>query len=332
MGCRQNDPLTERSHAAQGTFQKTRHFIIFSQGDGYVSMASILHVLLLNWKDGFNSMLQGRVWGIILLLTGLLIPSMVWTESTTTPDQINFSRIIIYDVRGMNHDESAMIIEQKNNRVTIWYQNYLGKRHGTIPVDDYQRCFLGLKNVKHFALRKDHRGKPLRRNAAKGSITLAWKTAGNDKQIRTIQYYAPENTLDEFRIAFNRVWALSRYAILSSSSLTSSHLTYLEDGLYFLSGTGWMTNKELQSVVDYQVELGHGRLMAKTIWSILDQPFSSQSVFKNRKFLFYSVKRSMLTIGAPAIDYLNSLNSITAADKRGLADRILQEFSEVPKP
>ncbi len=261
----------------------------------------------------------------------LVVPAM--GQEKEKPDQpelhqdIVFSRIIIYDVRGMNRNESAMIMEQKKGRVTIWYQNYLGKRHGTIPMDDYQQCFFAMKAVNHFALRKNHRGRPLRRNAAKGSITLAWKTAANEKQIRTIQYYAPENTLDEFRIAFNHVWALSRYAILSASSLSSSHLVFLENGLYFMSGTGWLTGDEIRSAVDYQIGLGNGRKLAAAIWSTLDQPFSSQSEFKNRKFLFFCVKKSMLTIGTPAMEYLGSLGPMKQADKKELSRQILQELS-----
>lgn len=241
-------------------------------------------------------------------------------------DSFPFSRLIIYDVRGINRDESSMIIEKKNDRVTIWYRNYLGQRQGSIPVEVFDQCFSNLLQVKKYALRENHRGKSLRRNAAKGSITLAWQTADGDKQIKTIAYYAPENTLDEFRVAFNQCWSLSRFAILSLRSLESDHLAFREDAIRFMSGSGWMTREEIKSVLLHQQALNQSDRVARAVWETLNQPFSEQSEFNQQRYLHFCIKKSMLAIGTPAATYLKSKSSFSSNQQADLANEIIHTF------
>lgn len=237
-----------------------------------------------------------------------------------------FSRVIIYDRRGINRKESSIIIEQKQKQVRIWYQNHLGQRQGSIPFDDYMRCFMAMKTIKQFALRKKHRGRPLRRHAAKGSITMAWENADGEKEIRTIRYYAPENTLEDFRQAFNGLFALSRYAILSLHSFEHSKLAYREDAVYFMAGAAWLTQGEIKDVINHINQKGQGWRLTQAIWSVLHQPFSSQSPFNRRSFLYYCIKKCMLAVGEPAISFLSEDENLTSPEQQRLAREIINDY------
>ncbi len=238
---------------------------------------------------------------------------------------IKFSRLIVYDVRGKSRNETAIIIEQRGSKVKIWFSNYLGRRTGRIPLEEYWSCFEGMRKIREFALKKKYRGRLLRTHAARGTITLAWKDNG-EKKIHTIRYYAPEHTLDDFRSAFNRIWAMSRYAILSRNSLESPKVEYLEDAVYFLSGTGWMTIKEIKDVMRFHSQRGLGKRIARAVWKALDQNYPSSSDFARRSYLKYCVKKGMLQVGAPAAEFLHSRINRLHGSRRQLALGILQEL------
>lgn len=264
--------------------------------------------------------------GISILVFSLMFlpcfPSLAASQTT-----YKLSKIIIYDVRGMDRKETAIIVEQNGHHVKVWYKNYLGQRTGTMPLAEYEKAFAAMKQIKRFALRKKHRGRPLRRNAAKGSITLAWKDE-DGKQIRTIKYFAPENTLDDFRNAFNSIWGLARYAILSKSSISSPKLEYREDAVYFLSGAGWFTRKELLSTVQYHASQKNSSKIAREIWRALYQRYPKSSEFRNKKYLNYCIKKCMHHLGDPAIHYLNTNLNRFSKSKRKLAEEIVSTYKQ----
>ncbi|MCK5219561.1 hypothetical protein KAR10_08565 [bacterium] len=240
-------------------------------------------------------------------------------------NSITFSRLIVYDIRGKSGNETAIIIEQRGPKVKIWFRNYLGRRTGRIPPEEYWSCFEDMRKIREFALKNKYRGRLLRTHAAQGTITLAWKENG-EKKIHTIRYYAPEHTLDDFRSAFNRIWALSRYAILSRNSFESPKVEYLEDAVYFLSGTGWMTLKEIRDVVRFHGQRGLGKRIARAVWKALDQTYPLSSEFTQKNYLEYCVKKGMLQVGAPAAEFLRSRINRLYGSRRQLALGILQEL------
>ena len=242
---------------------------------------------------------------------------------------IKFSRLIVYDIRGKNSNETAIIIEQRGSKVKLWYSNYLGRRTGRIPLKEYWSCFEDMRKIREFALKKKYRGRLLRTHAARGTITLAWKDNG-EKKIHTIRYYAPEHTLDDFRSAFNRIWALSRYAILSRNSFASPKVEYLEDAVYFLSGAGWMTLKEIKDVMRFHCQRGLGKRIAGAVWKALDQNYPLSSEFAQRSYLEYCVKKGMLQVGAPAAEFLHSRINRLRGSRRQLALGVLQELKNKP--
>jgi hypothetical protein len=203
-------------------------------------------------------------------------------------------------------------------------KNYLGERRGDMPADEYLHDFNALLAIPAFALQPEYRGKPLRTHAAHGTLTLAWKD-GSGKQIRTIRYYAPEHNLEDFRSVFNSLWALSRYAILSLSSLESSNSAVREDALAFVTGAGWLTLSEVNDVLEYHRSCGQGRRLAKSLWSSLDMHFAPGGDFANPNYLDYCVQKSMVRLGAPAVEFL-SAQTWDSDRKSRLARKILAEI------
>lgn len=259
-----------------------------------------------------------------LLLVGLaLLPQAA--------EAYTFSRLLVYDVRGSDREETALILEQRGDQVTVWFKNYLGRRTGAVPLAEYQSCFENFRAIRQFALKPEYRGKSLRASAAHGLITLAWQDE-QGKQIQTIRYYAPEHTLDDFRSAFNRIWALSRYAILSLESLESPRTEYVEEGVYFLSGSGWMTLSELQDVVAFYAERGLGERAARAVWKALDLQYASSSAFSQRRFLEYCVEQSMLRLGPGARAYLAARRGYWQNRKGQLAESVLKTLTPVSPP
>ena len=236
-----------------------------------------------------------------------------------------FSRIMLYDVRGANQDETALILEQQDQEVKVWLQNYIGYRKGQVPYTEYQRCFDAMCKIKKFALRKERRGRSLRARAAKGTITLTWED-NKGKQIKTIHYYAPENTLENFREAFNNIWALSRYAILSIESLESPRLEYLEDAVYFFSGAGWMTRREIKKVMRFHKERGFAARVARALWRALDYKYPKGSVFESSEYLEYCIEKGMLLLGTSSATFLQSKDLIISRKKVPLAKKILNKL------
>lgn len=216
-----------------------------------------------------------------------------------------FSRLFIYDVRGPGRDETALLLELRGGAVSVWLNDYMGKRTGSVPLQLYLSYFGQMRQIQEFALKKEYRGRLLRTNAARGTITLAWKDS-RGKQMRTIRYYAPERTLDDFRNAFNQLWGLSRFAILSLNSFENSKHEYREDALAFLAGGGWMTAREIQDVVNYHLENGHGRRLAAAIWSALDLTYPSASEFRERRYLEDCVARCLSRLGPDGLAYLET--------------------------
>lgn len=234
----------------------------------------------------------------------------------------SFSRLLVYDVRGRESEETALILEQRGDQVTVWFKNYLGRRTGAVPLAEYQACFETFRAIRQFALKPEYRGKPLRASAAHGLITLAWEDE-QGKQIQTIRYYAPEHTLDDFRSAFNRIWALSRYAILSLESLESPRAEYVEEAVYFLSGSGWMTLAELQDVVGFYAARGLGERASRAVWKALDLQYAPSSAFSQRRFLEYCVEQCMVRLGPAARAYLAARRGYWKNRKGQLAEKIL---------
>ncbi|MBN1596259.1 hypothetical protein JW933_10065 [candidate division FCPU426 bacterium] len=246
-------------------------------------------------------------------------PAAVCVRAASEND---FSRLVVYDVRGIMQDETAIVLEQKGQQVTVWLKNYLGKRSGEVPGEEYRRCFDNMLAIRGFALKKKYRGRLLRVHAAKGMITLAWKD-GEGKHVRSIKYFAPEHTLDDFRSAFNDIWGLSRYAILSLESFESPRVEFLEDAVYFLSGSGWMTQAELQKTVQFHRQRGNGHRLAGAIWSALDEKYPQSSEFNRRSYLEYCIKKGMIALGAPAAQYLEDTYASLAEEQKSLAAEII---------
>ncbi|NTV52556.1 MAG: hypothetical protein HGA76_06050 [Candidatus Firestonebacteria bacterium] len=203
-------------------------------------------------------------------------------------------------------------------------KNYLGERRGEVPVEEYLRNFNALLSIPSFALKPEYRGKPLRAHAAHGTVTLAWKDVSG-KQIRTIRYYAPEHNLDDFRNAFNSLWALSRYALLSLSSLESANSAVREDALAFLAGAGWLTVTEVKDVLAHYQATGQGERAARALWSSLDMRFAADSDFANPGYLDYCVQKALVRLGPPAAEYL-SAHTWDSPRKNRLAQKILSEI------
>jgi hypothetical protein len=235
------------------------------------------------------------------------------------------SRLIIYDVRGRDADETVLIIEKKTTGARVWLKNYIGEREGGLPIEVYDKAFADLKVIKRFAQLAKYRGQPLRSHAAKGSVTLAWQE-NNEKQIQTIRYYAPENTLPDFRAAFNQAWALARYAILSLSSLESPKRVYREDAIYFLSGNGWLTEAEIQEAVRFYIQKGFGRRYAGGIWGSINLTYPQASEFSKPTFLYYCVQKGIRRLGADGRDFLLSLPTPDQPAQKKLREAILKEF------
>lgn len=256
----------------------------------------------------------------------LLIGFAAWPAAA---EAYSFSRLLVYDVRGRDREETALILEQRGNEVTVWFKNYLGRRTGAVPLAEYQSCFETFRAIRQFALKPEYRGKPLRATAAHGLITLAWQDE-KGKQIQTIRYYAPEHTLDDFRSAFNRIWALSRYAILALESLESPRAEYVEEAVYFLSGSGWMTIAELKDVVDYYVQRNQGERAARGVWKALDLKYAPSSAFGQRRFLEYCVEQSMLRLGPSARVFLTAHQGRWQNRKGKLAAKILDTLNAAP--
>jgi hypothetical protein len=256
----------------------------------------------------------------------LLVSLAAWPAAA---EAYSFSRLLVYDLRGREAEETALILEQRGDEVTVWFKNYLGRRTGAVPLAEYQTCFETFRAIRQFALKPEYRGKPLRAAAAHGLITLAWQDE-KGKQIQTIQYYAPEHTLDDFRSAFNRIWALSRYAILSLESLESPRPEYVEEGVYFLSGSGWMTIAELREVVAFYDQRGLGERAARAVWNALDLKYAPSSSFSQRRFLEYCVEQSMLRLGPSAGAYLTARRGHWQNRKGQLAVKILDTLNAAP--
>jgi hypothetical protein len=240
------------------------------------------------------------------------------------------SRLIVYDVRGADAAETVLILDQQGSTVKIWLKDYLGQRTGEVPAAEYSTGFETLRTIPQFALKPEYQGHGLRAHAARGTITLAWKNPAG-KQIKTIRYYAPEHNLDDFRKAFDTVWGLSRYAILSLSSLESPKLEYREDAVYFLSGSGWLTSPELDSALDWLRARGLGARAARAVWAALDQHYPPDSDFAGADYRSYCVRKAMVRVGAPAAEYLQNQVDTFPAEKRSLAEQILREI-QAPKP
>ncbi len=261
---------------------------------------------------------------------GLLLSVLLCLPALSAPDEgPQVSRLIVYDTRGAAGNETILILDQKQQTVKIWYQNYLGKRTGRVPCAEYLDCFESMRRIQNFALKPEYRGRPLRATAAHGSVTLAWQDEAG-KQIQTIRYYAPEHTLEDFRSAFNRIWGLSRYAILSLSSFESPKLEYREDALFYLARGEIFTLAELESVVAYYRETGITERVARSVWNIQDQNFPPQSEFANRDFLDYCLRQAMSRLGPPALDYLQKKYPQLHGRKRILADQILAPDGKSP--
>ncbi|MEW6515878.1 MAG: hypothetical protein AB1439_03085 [candidate division FCPU426 bacterium] len=262
---------------------------------------------------------------------GLLLLSALLALWPVPAEGYAFSRLLVYDVRGRDQEETALVLEQRGEEVTVWFKNYLGRRTGPVPLAEYQSCFETLRTIREFALKPEYRGKPLRATAAHGLITLAWQDE-KGKQIQSIRYYAPEHTLDDFRAAFNRIWALSRYAILSIGSLESPRSEYVEEGVYFLSGSGWMTVAEIQDVVEFYRTSGQGERMARAVWRSLDLSYASAGAFARRNFLEYCVEKSMLRLGDSARNFLAGREQSPRTRKGRLAEKIQSALKADPPP
>ncbi len=269
--------------------------------------------------------MKNRAGGWVLLLVAGLIafPRVAAAYS--------FSRLIVYDVRGMRAQETALVLEQRGDRVTIWMKNYLGRRVGRVPTEEYRSCFEGLQRIQKFALKKKYRGRLLRTHAARGMITLAWQDE-DGKQVRTIKYYAPEHTLDDFRAAFNRIWALSRYAILSLNSFQNQRVEFLEEAVYFLAGAGWMTLKEVRSVVDFHREQGNDLKLARAVWRALDQRYPASSAFSQRSYLEYCVRKSLEHLGPAGVRFLQAKKPKLRGRKLKLAEETLEKLTGTSGP
>jgi hypothetical protein len=245
-----------------------------------------------------------------------------------TQPVFEFSRLIIYDVRGSDAEETILIFDHQGSTVKIWMKNYLGERRGELPLDRYLSAFEFLRSIPEFALKPEYRGKNLRAHAAHGTVTLAWKDSAG-KQIRTIKYYAPEHNLDDFRAAFNDSWALSRYAILSLQSLENQNSAIREDALYFLSGAGWLTTDELKDVMEFHSQKGNGPRAARALWGSLDFHYAGNSDFSDPKYLEYCVRKSMGRLGIQAANYLTALTQASER-KQKLTQQILHDLNQVP--
>jgi hypothetical protein len=265
------------------------------------------------------------------ILRCIVLATLVWTVLpiivSAEDNDITFSRLVIYDVRGIRQDETALILEQRGKTVTVWLKNYLGKRTGTIPLKEYRKCFQAMKRIRGFALKKKYRGRLLRAHAAKGMIALAWKDK-DGKQVRTIKYYAPEHTLDDFRAAFNQIWGLSRYAILSLDSFEHQQAEFLEDAVYFLSGSGWITYAELKSVIAYHRNSRQGQRVAKAIWGALDREYPRTSIFHRRSYLEYCVKKGMTLLGEDAVVFMETHSKYMTTQEIKLRQDILDAIQK----
>jgi hypothetical protein len=237
-----------------------------------------------------------------LLAAGVIL--LAWPAFPQADEPPQFSRIFIYDVRGAGQDETGILVEQTGATVKVWLNDYSGKRTGSMPLDEYLGDFNTLRGIRQFALKKEYQGRLQRGHAARGTITLAWKDS-QGKQIKTIRYYAPEHTLDEFRNAFNHVWAMSRYAILSLNAFESSKTEYLEDALSFLAGSGWTTGQEVQEVVDFLHSQGKGPRLAAAVWAALDRKYSSTSEFRDPNYLADCVIKGMVCLGEDGLAFLD---------------------------
>lgn len=258
-------------------------------------------------------------------IAGGLLAAFLTATAGAAPPSSDFSRLIVYDVRGAAGDETSLVLDARNGQVRIWLKNDLGARSGEVPWDEYRACFEALRAIPQFALKPEYQGKGQRARAARGTVTLAWQDASG-KQIKTIRYYAPEHTLDDFRRAFNSVWGLSRYAILSIGSLESPKLEYREDAVYFLSGAGWYTAAELESAADWLRRRNLGERAARSVWETLHQRFPPASEFADPAYRAYCVRKSLVRLGEPAAALLNRLRPGLAGAERGLADQILREI------
>lgn len=279
--------------------------------------------------------LQGRTlrtlprnrWGTgswVLLL--LLLPAGVLLRSAGAAGTA--SRLIVYDVRGADAAETTLFFDRQGQEVKLWMRDDLGVRTGEVPVAEFEPAFEALKSIRTFALKPEYRGLALRARAARGSVTLAWQGSDGVKQVQTIRYYAPEHTLDDFRTAFNTVWGLSRFAILSLSSLESPRQVLREDAVFFMSGSGWMTTAEVRSALDLLKDRGQGERAARAIWGALDQSYPPQSPLAAPEFRQFCVRQAFLQLGAPAAAFLERQLPACPPARRPWAEKLLEELRQ----
>lgn len=241
-------------------------------------------------------------------------------------EEFEFSRLILYDQRGRDAEETILIIDQHGPRVNVWLQNYLGQRSGEMPYAEYCLNFQAIRNAPSFALKPEYQRKLLRPHAARGTLTLAWKGPAG-KEVKTIRYYAPEKTSDDFRTPFNRIWGLARYAIISPASLESPKTEYREDALYFLSGNGWLTLGEIDGVVAFHLQRGNGPRLTRAVWSALDMRCAAGSEFANADYRNYCVRKCLERLGPATVEYLERIIGSLEGKKRTLAEQILRKFA-----
>lgn len=284
--------------------------------------------------DAPNDIRRKRPLRTAARIMAVLALGWFWTGRPAWPAPADdTSRLIVYDQRGVDAEETVLIFDQRGSTVTVWMRNDLGRRTGEVPLEEYRACFDAMRRIPQFALKSEYHGRLLRAHAARGTLTLAWKNA-QGREIKTIRYYAPEHTLDDFRRAFNSIWGLSRYAILSLNSLESPKLEYREDAVYFLSGAGWLTSAELDSALDFHRRRGRGERVAKAVWSALDQAYPAGSEFSDYDYRAYCVRKSLIRLGATAAAFLQpKLPSLPPA-RRALAEQIIGEIrrSEASQP
>jgi hypothetical protein len=236
------------------------------------------------------------------------------------------ARLVVFDVRGADADETTLVFDQQGDEVRLWMRDALGVRTGEVPLEVFRAGFDALLALDTFALKPEYRGHALRAHAARGSLTLAWLGADGVKNVKTIRYYAPEHTLDDFRSAFNSVWGLSRFAILSLASLESPRRVLREDAVFFLSGTGWMTVAEVRSVLDFQVRRGLGERVARDIWGALDQAYSPQSELASPEFRRRCVRQGLLYLGPDAAAFLERQLPTCPPERRAWAEALLADL------
>lgn len=238
---------------------------------------------------------------------------------------LDFSRLLVYDQRGNPPEETSLILEQKNGEVHVWFNDSMGKRSGEVPPAEYRDCFQAMLAISSFSQKPEYRGRLLRAHAARGTVLLAWED-NQGKQIKSIHYFAPEHTQDNFRAAFNRIWALSRYAILSLQSFESPRAEFLEDAVYFSSGAGWMTAGEVQDVMRFHHARGTDQRVVRAVWQALKRRFSDSSEFSHRPYLEYCVSKNLCQLKSASLDFLAQNYSFFSPEQQRLAGSILAKI------